>query len=257
MIRMAFGLLRADEGIVRIHGTLDPVADAVEVRKRVAFAGDDLGIYPNWTVSRVLRFSEQVYPDWNAARAASLRERFRLPIERPFGQLSLGLQARLKLLLVSARDVDVLLLDEPFGGLDVVVRREILEGVFDLIPDGERTVFVTSHLVHELERLVDHVAILKGSGISFAGPLETLRQSVRRVRLAPAETAPDLARWPWVRRAERLGRGWDLTVLDWSEDRADVIRDAGFAVEAVTTLDLEDIAYEYLREDEVPGTVAA
>lgn len=256
-MRMAFGLLRPQEGTVRLLGGLDPVRDAVQVRGRVAFAGDDLGIYPRWTVGRVLRFSGQVYPDWQADRAEALRKRFQLPLDQPFAKLSFGQQARLKLLLVLGRESDVMLLDEPFGGLDVVIRREILEGVVDLLPDGDRTVFVTSHLVHELERLVDHVAILSGSSIAFAGPLESLRQSVRKVRLAPSDTAPDLDRWTWVRRAERFGRGWDLTVLDWSEDRAAAIRAAGFVVDAVTALDLEDIAYEYLRDAETTTEVAA
>ena len=247
-VRMLFGLLQPTEGKVRVAG-VDPRKDPLALRRAVGYAGEDLGLYPSWKVSRILDFAARMYDDWDAPRAEELRNQFDLHPDRRVRELSAGTRARLELLLALARNPRVLLLDEPFGGLDVVVRREVLEGVIDLLSGGKSTVFVTSHLVHELERLVDHVAILRHGSISFAGTLESLHDSVRRIRLGASDRAPDLETWSWIHRAERAGRGWELTVLDFRDTYIARLNEAGFVIDDVHALSLEDIAYEYLREE--------
>ena len=252
-VRMMFGLLRPSEGKVTVAGA-EPFRDPVKLRRAVGYAGEDLGLYPRWRVSRVLRFASQVYEDWDVSRSEKLRRQFDLPLDRRVKELSTGMRAQLGLMLSLVRRPKVLLLDEPFGGLDVVVRREVLEGVIDLLLESGSTVFVTSHLVHELERLVDHVAILGGGGIAFAGSLESLKSSVRRIRLLGQDLSLDLGKFPWIRRVERWGRGWEVTVTDYGETTLDALSQEGVTVESVIPLSLEDIAYEYLREDRQAST---
>ncbi len=248
LIRMMMGFLRVHEGTITVAGAA-PFRDQVALRRVAGFAGEDLRLPAHWRVSELLAFGAAAYDDWDQKRAEKLRAQFGLPPDRRVRELSVGMAAKLGLILPLARRPRVLLLDEPFGGLDVVVRREVLEGVIEVIPEVGATVLVSSHLVHELERLADRVAILTGGRITYSGGVEDLMASVRRIHLAPDAAPPDLRRWPWIRRTERRGSIWTLTVFDYSPGRLEELSAAGCTVQDIEALSLEEIAIEYLRED--------
>ncbi len=248
LIRMLMGFLRAHEGTITVAGAM-PFRDPAALRLATGFAGEDLRLPVDWRVSDVIAFGAAAYDDWDQERAEKLRAQFGLLKDRRLRELSVGMTAKLGMILPLARRPQVLLLDEPFGGLDVVVRREVLEGVIEVVPEAGATVLVSSHLVHELERLADRVAILTGGRITYSGGVEDLMASVRRIHLAPDATPPDLHRWPWIRRAERRGSTWTLTVFDFHPGRLEELSVAGCPVRDVEALSLEEIAIEYLRED--------
>ncbi len=247
LLRIACGLLRPHEGSVRIAG-LDPLRDPVGLRRAIGFAGPDLTLPSAWTVQRTLDFGARAYADWNTARADHLRQRFALDARARVRDLSTGERAKLVLLLPLVRRPHVLLLDEPFGGLDIAVRREVLDGVIDILPDSDCTVLLTSHLVHELERLADHVAILAGHDIAFCGSPEDLLADVRRVVVrSPARPALD-PKWDWVRRVEPWGEDWVLTTIGAAHDRARELASAGLDVRQVEPAVFEDAAHAHLVE---------
>ncbi len=251
-MRLIAGLMPATEGHVRVDD-LDPWTDRIWTRETIGFAGDDIGLYPNWTVSRTIRFASRMFNDWNAAEGTRLLRRFDLPERKRVRALSKGNLARLKLLLVLARQPRVLVIDEPFAGLDVVIRREIIDDLIDYLPQGDRTVIVTSHLVHELERIVDRIAILSHGKAEFDGTLDDLKQSVRRVSLVAEAQDHPFERFAWVRRAERWGRGWRVTLTEFAPEKLAALEGEGFSIESVDALSLEDIAFEFLSGDRTDG----
>jgi ABC-2 type transport system ATP-binding protein len=197
LIKHILGLLRAETGSVRVFGA-DPVADPVGVLGRIGYLSEQPDL-PGWMqVRELMRYTQAFYPKWDAAYAEELRAQFGLNPSQRLKTLSKGQQAKAGLLAAQAHRPDLLLLDEPSSGLDPIVRRDILGAVIRTVADEGRTVFFSSHLLEEIERVSDHVAMLHQGRLVLCGPLDdvkarhrcyTLRFGAARPNPPPVEGA--------------------------------------------------------------------
>jgi ABC-2 type transport system ATP-binding protein len=252
-VRMLLGMLRPDEGQLRLAG-VDPMEDHARAVRDVGYAGEDMGPSPGWSVRRVLDFSSWVYDDWDAGRAEALRRQFALPLDRRVDALLRGQRSRLGLLLALVRRPNLLLLDEPFHGLDGPIRKEIAHRLVDRVPRSRSTVFVTSSRIQDLDWIVDHLAVIHEGRVCFSGTFEEFRVSIRKVRMVGGPTATSLTRFPWVRSAREVGQGRHVAILDYSHEHLKSLKAAGYAVESVETMSAQEVSSEYLGQ---PGSVAA
>jgi ABC-2 type transport system ATP-binding protein len=182
LIKHVLGLLRAEAGSVRVFGH-DPAADPVSVLAQVGYLSEDADL-PGWMrVEELLRYVQAFYPQWDIAYAERLRREFVLNPRAKVKDLSKGQRARAGLLVALAYRPRLLVLDEPSSGLDPIVRRDILGAIIRTIADEGRTVLFSSHLLDEVERVSDHVAMIKGGKIVLDGELDDIRESHRRVTL--------------------------------------------------------------------------
>ncbi len=194
LIKHILGLLRPQAGTVRVFG-LDPVAEPVAVLKRIGYLSEENDL-PGWMrVGELFRFMAAFYPDWDAAFAEQLRQRFGLDAGAKVAGLSRGQKARAGLVTALAHRPDLLVLDEPSSGLDPLVRRDILGAVVRTVAEEGRTVLFSSHLLDEVERVADRVAILHAGRVVYSAPVEEFAERHRRLTLRFSEarqTAPDL-----------------------------------------------------------------
>ena len=182
LIRHVLGLLKAQTGSVRVFG-LDPVADPVGVLSRIGYLSEE-GDLPGWMrVDELLRYMRAFYPQWDEDYAQDLQRQFALDPAQKVKSLSKGQRARAGLLVALAYRPELLLLDEPSSGLDPIVRRDILGAIVRTIADEGRTVLFSSHLLEEVERVSDCVAMLRGGRIVFAGELDEVKQMHHRLTL--------------------------------------------------------------------------
>jgi len=174
LIKHVLGLLRAQRGSVRVFGR-DPVADPVGVLARIGYLSEERDL-PGWMrVDELLRYSRAFYPGWDDGYADELVRAFALDRSTTVGTLSRGQQARVGLLVALAYRPALLVLDEPSTGLDPVVRRDILDAIIRTIADEGRTVLFSSHLLDEVERVADHVAMISRGRIVLDAPLADIR----------------------------------------------------------------------------------
>jgi len=187
LIKHVLGLLRAREGTVRVFG-LDPVRDTVAVLGRLGYLSEDRDL-PAWmSVGELLRYSRGFYPRWDVAYADNLRERFQLPLTSRIRSLSKGELAKAGLLVALAHRPELLVLDEPSSGLDPLVRRELLEAIVRAVADEGRTVLFSSHLLDEIARVSDRIALMSHGRLLLDGPLHEIVDRHRRwvIRLPDA-----------------------------------------------------------------------
>jgi ABC-2 type transport system ATP-binding protein len=210
LIKHILGLLKAQSGSVRVFG-LDPVADPVGVLGRVGYLSEQRDL-PLWMrVDELLRYTQAFYPKWDAAYAEQLREQFGLDAASKIKSLSRGECAKAGLLLALAHRPDLLLFDEPSSGLDPVVRRDILEAIIRTVADEGRTVFFSSHMLDEIERVSDHLAMMVNGKVVLCGLLDAVKESHHRLTLR-FKTAP--ARPPTLAGALSVeGGGQEWTVI--------------------------------------------
>ncbi|MGE0755575.1 MAG: ABC transporter ATP-binding protein [Pirellulaceae bacterium] len=195
LIRHVLGLLRAQSGSVRVFG-LDPVEHPVSVLGRIGFLSEERDL-PDWMrVSELMRYTQAFFPGWDAAYAEELRETFDLDPKARVRSLSRGQRARAGLLVALAYRPDLLVLDEPSSGLDPLVRRDILGAIVRTIADEGRTVLFSSHLLDEVERVADDVALIHRGRVLVRSSVEELKESHWRLTLQfgePCEQPPQLS----------------------------------------------------------------
>ena len=240
LIKHVLGLFKAESGSVRVFG-LDPVADPVGVLSRVGFLSEDRDL-PGWMrVDELIRYTRAFHRNWDAAYAGQLREQFQLDPAARIKQLSRGELAKAGLLVALAHRPELLVLDEPSSGLDPVVRREMLEAIVRTVADEGRTVFFSSHLLDEIERVSDRVAMMAGGRIVLQGRLDEILEAHFRLTLrfpAPLRVPPMLAG-----ALHTTGEGLEWTAL-CNGARGELVEAAaklGARVVSETTASLDEI----------------
>jgi len=151
---------------------------------QIGYVADNQNL-PLWmTVRQLLDYCRPFYPSWDTALEKTLLARFALPENRKLRNLSRGMLMQAALVSSLAYRPKLLVLDEPFSGLDPVVREDFVRGVLEVSTPGDWTVLVASHEIEEVERLADRVALLDGGHLRLNETAEALQARFRRIEVA-------------------------------------------------------------------------
>jgi ABC-2 type transport system ATP-binding protein len=181
-IRMVMGSLVPHDGEVRVWGH-DPLRIPLRERARIGCVWDEMEL-PVWMRLReAMDLHASYFPQWDAAQAHELLKRFELNLRAPFGTLSKGQKRRFLLLLAVAQHPDLLVLDEPSSGLDVAVRRQFLDLLMELANTRRLTILISSHILSDVERIIDRVAFIKAGRLVRQDSLEDLKAQVKRLHV--------------------------------------------------------------------------
>jgi len=257
LVRMMMGLAVPDTGRVSVFG-LDSAKQGEQIRRRVGYVPERPTLYEWMTAGEIGWFTAGFYGESFEQQYRNLIDKYRVPSDRKISQMSKGMRAKVALSLAMAHQPELLVLDEPTSGLDTLVRREFLESMVDLTADG-RTVLLSSHLIGEVERVADFVAIVRDGKLLVVERLDELKRRTREITITmQSGIASPPAHLPGqVLRCERRGRQWQVLLrgledeaeLDQLADGTDVV-----AVESRTP-SLEEVFVAYMRMDGTPPPV--
>lgn len=176
LVRVLAGLHPRRAGSVSVLG-IDPERRGAAVRAAIGHVADCEQL-PGWIrVGEALRFRSAFYSSWDRALEGRLLEQFGLDRAAPVASLSRGAREKLALVGALAHRPRLLLLDEPFAGLDAAARRDVLAAVVAHLADTGGSALLVSHAAAEVERLADRIAILDGGRIAWEGDLDEARRS--------------------------------------------------------------------------------
>ena len=218
-IKLLMNLIRPTRGAARVLGT-DSRRLGVTDFQRIGYVSENQRL-PDWmSTDDLLDYCRPLYPAWNQSLCAKLRADLDLTSRAPLRRLSRGTRMKAALLASLAFQPELVILDEPFTGLDPLVRDELIRALLEVPAEGARTVFVSSHDVEEVERLADRVAFMADGRIVFAEPVSSLLERFRLVEvISESASAPELPAVPgWIAQG-RAGR--TLRFIDSTHDRAD------------------------------------
>jgi len=245
-IRLILGLLRPLSGRITVLG--DPMPEQhARVLGRIGYVPEQPHLDGTLTVRELIDFQSAFYPRWDRTRADELVQRFELDGDQLFGRLSKGQKAKLMILLALAQCGDLLVLDEPTDGLDPVVRRDILSALLTYVSERRATIFISSHLVHELERVCDWVAVMDNGRLITEAPMEKLKHGTKRLIVTGAPGEISNAPFRVLIREATNGAGENWVVGDWEPGMTSFFDGLGATVRDVIDLDLEDGFVELLR----------
>lgn len=204
-IQMLMGLLPPSEGSAEVLG-FDPVTDDVAVKSHVGYVAEHHGFYENMRVQDLIAMIAAYHSTWNNTVRSELQQEFSLPDRARISDLSKGMRAKLALLMALAFEPDMLILDEPAGGLDPAARRNFIETILSRYQETGKTILLSSHLLNEFSGLLDHVAFLRDGKIDFVSPLEQLHKEMKQVRLVFDNGIPDNLEIPGAITLQTSGR---------------------------------------------------
>lgn len=186
LLRCLAGAWPVAPGVVWLLGH-DRVRLPLDVQQRVAYVAEGQQVPSDLTIRDLERYLAPLYPGWDSAVSSQLLERFGLPRGRRLGVLSRGQRMLAALWGALAARPALLLLDEPFTGLDVAMKDRLVDGLVSVMAEGGLSVLACTHDVAEVEMLADWLGILRDGCVAHAAPLEQLRSEVAtRLGGAPA-----------------------------------------------------------------------
>lgn len=211
-LRILLGFLAPHRGTATVLGCDSRQLDATH-RARIGYVGEDHRLYPTMTVGGAVAFEAGTRPGFRREFAERALQRCGLRMGRAIPRLSRGQRAQLCLVLAVAGTPELLVCDDPALGLDVVMRRELLDALIDLLADTGCAVLFSSHFLTDVERIADRVGILNEGALVVDATLDDVKRRVLRCLWTPRDGASPPAGTQVLRAAARR-TGMELTLLD-------------------------------------------
>jgi ABC-2 type transport system ATP-binding protein len=245
LLRLLVGLASPSAGSAQVLGRAPDGSE--EFLAEIGYLAQDVPLYRRLSAEDHIELGAHLNARWDAAGARDRLDRLHVPMDRPVATLSGGQRAQVALGLALAKQPGLLLLDEPVAALDPLARREFLLALSEAVAEGDVSVILSSHLVHDLERVCDHVILMSASRVQLCSDIDTVLETHRMLlgpRRSLAEVEPGLTviSATQTQRQTRLLVRTNGPVLDPSWEQSEV--------------GLEDVILAYMG-NEAAGDAAA
>lgn len=201
-IKILMNILEPTRGMAKVLG-VDSRRISPRKLEQIGYVSENQEMPSRLTVAEFFDYLRPFYSRWDRSMEADIRRRLRLPPERKIGNLSHGMRMKMALACALPFRPKLLVLDEPFNGLDPLVRDEFMEGL--LHQAGEMTIFISSHELQEIEGVATHLAFLDDGRLLFAERMVELNERFREVHVTfdHEPTLPRSAPREWLRLQAR------------------------------------------------------
>jgi ABC-2 type transport system ATP-binding protein len=251
LIKMLMGMVQPDVGDATVLGE-DIGAIRPETRSRIAYLAEGHPLYRWMTVAEAIRFTRGFYQRWEGAFVEEVLDHFRIAQRARIGKLSNGQKAQVSLALALAQDPELLVLDDPTLGLDTVVRRDFLESMIELIQRKGRTIFFSSHILGDVERVADRIGVLSGGVLRVDCPTDHFKAALRRVVLTFTDKVPSFPACPGLVGQRRVGNKLEVVIVDYGAEHAATAESLDASSTEVLEMNLEDAFIAYTRDNASP-----
>ena len=237
-IKTLLGLVRPSGGAAQVLG-LDIRKDHLAILERTGFVSETKILFESLSARQLIRFNRGYFPKWSDALAERYAGLFEIPMDRPFGKLSLGNRTKVCHLLALSQGADLLLLDDPTSGLDPVVTDLLMQVLIEDHVNEGRTVFFSSHHLSEVEKIAEWIGIIEAGRLLLETRLEDIRQNFRLVTVSgdslPALTGPNLIS---QKRSEKFHR---FLVSRQADEFVAKLRGDGATVLEISSVNLGEV----------------
>ncbi|MGK3722528.1 ABC transporter ATP-binding protein [Priestia megaterium] len=165
-IKLIMNLIKKEKGNINIFG-LDNQKHERDIKDRIGFVFDDNVFYEELSIKEMKNLVAPTYTHWDEELFRSYLERFELPTRLKIKKMSKGMKMKTSLAFALSHHADLIIMDEPTSGLDPVFRREILEILYDLMQDETKTVFFSTHITTDLDKIADYIVFIQNGTLIF------------------------------------------------------------------------------------------
>lgn len=245
LIRMIMGVIPSDKGEIFYKGKRIRFSDT-SYKSEVGYIAEE-SIFFSWmTIKGLMDFNSSFYPKWNAQKANKFLKRFSLDKKMQIKNLSRGMKLKLGLIIALASEPELLILDDPTSGLDVPTRHDFLKDIIREILEFGTTILFSSHLVHELEGVIEHLSILHHGNLIVDEDFQKIKNSIKRVHILFDEPPPDKIKIEGILTEQTDGNRKVLVIYPWNEEKENKIMSSTSAHLEIEPLSLEEIFISFV-----------
>lgn len=217
LIRMIMGIIPGDKGKIIYKGN-EIKFNHPSYKKEVGYIPEE-SIFFGWmTIKDLMAFNSSFYPKWSAQKVEELLARFDLDGKVRIKNLSRGMKLKVGLIVALAAEPELLILDDPTSGMDVPTRHDFLKGIIQEILEQGTTILFSSHLVHELEGIIDHLGILHNGKLILEENFEQVKNSAKKVHLVFDGSVPEAFDVRGMLAKQNNGNTCDFGIYPWNDE---------------------------------------
>lgn len=218
LIRMIMGIILSDKGEIFYKDEKINFTHS-SYKKEVGYIPEDCFFYSWMTIKELLDLNSSFYPKWNSKKAEEYLERFSLDKKTRIKHLSRGMKLKLGMIAALASEPELLILDDPTSGIDVPSRQEFLKDIIRELCDGGTTILFSTHLVHELEKIIEHLSILHGGYLILDEDYQMVRSLAKKVRMTFENSTPEKFDIEGILREKKEGNHTELVIYPWNAQK--------------------------------------
>ncbi|WP_016993766.1 ABC transporter ATP-binding protein [Lysinibacillus boronitolerans] len=180
-IKTMMNLLKPDAGEVKLFG-LDYKTHEKEIKERIGFVYDGNIFFEGLNLKDIKRIVAPAYKHWDDPLFDQYVEQFELPLNKAIKTFSKGMQMKASLAIALSHHAELIIMDEPTAGLDPIFRRELLDLLQELMVDGNRTIFFSTHITTDLDRIADYIAFIQKGKLVFNQSIHDVAENYALVK---------------------------------------------------------------------------
>lgn len=180
-IKLIMNLLQPDSGEITLFG-LNYKQHEKEIKQRIGFVFDQNVFYENLTLLEMKSLIAPIYKNWDNAAFNHYVDMFELPLKQRLSTFSKGMMMKASLAVALSHHPELIIMDEPTSGLDPIFRRELLGVLRDIMQDGERTIFFSTHITTDLERIADYITFIHNGRHIFSKEYYSIQEDYAIVK---------------------------------------------------------------------------
>ena len=173
LIKLIMNLIKKDSGSIKIFGK-DNIAYEREIKERIGFVYDENYFYEDLSIENMKKVIAPFYKSWDEAIFSKHILNFGLDRSMKIKDLSKGGKMKFSLSLALSHDADLIIMDEPTSGLDPIARREFLDILYEIIQNEEKSIFFSTHITTDLEKIADYISFTNKGEIVFSKELDDI-----------------------------------------------------------------------------------
>ncbi|MFD1363457.1 ABC transporter ATP-binding protein [Lentibacillus salinarum] len=180
-IKMMMNLLKPDSGEVKLFG-LDYTTHEKAIKERIGFVYDGNVFFEGLNLNDIKRIVGPAYKRWDDALFYQYVEQFELPLNKAIKTFSKGMQMKASLAIALSHHAELIIMDEPTSGLDPIFRRELMDLLQEIMIDGHRTIFFSTHITTDLDRIADYIAFIQSGELVFNQSIHDVAENYALVK---------------------------------------------------------------------------
>lgn len=178
-IQMMMNILQLDKGDIKLFGTSHKDH---QVKQKIGFVYDDLYMYEEFTIKKMKSFIAPFYETWNEELFQDYLAKFELPLRKKLKHFSKGMKMKCSLLFALSHEPEFIVMDEPTSGLDPIFRRELLDHLQELMVNENQTIFLSTHITTDLDRIADYIVFIYQGKVVFQKSMEQLQNQFHIIK---------------------------------------------------------------------------
>ncbi|OFI07074.1 ABC transporter ATP-binding protein YtrB [Clostridium acetireducens DSM 10703] len=180
-IKLIMNLIKKNSGEIKVFG-LDNIKHEKEIKNRIGFVYDENYYYEDLKINEIRKIIKPFYSNWSDDTFNKYIKDFNLDVNAKVKTLSKGMKTKFSLAVALSHNAELIIMDEPTAGLDPIFRREILDILYDLIQNEEKSVFFSTHITTDLEKIADYITFINDGEIVFSKEKDDIMENYALIK---------------------------------------------------------------------------